>query len=146
MELHYFTVLKMLPLSYTVYVFNPLNAKLNPICNLLALLGAQYILHISRLKVNNGLPIIIRPYRIIRLFRPFVRMRITPHSGWLSCHSLQYTAEPDSIKTFYRRITLERILQKQLASRYEFISSIRWVSYRFLWPLYWTKFNSRWGT
>jgi len=29
--------------------FNPLNAELNPICNLLALLGAHHILHISRI-------------------------------------------------------------------------------------------------
>ena len=28
--------------------FNPLNAKLNPICPLLALLGAHHILHVSR--------------------------------------------------------------------------------------------------
>jgi len=32
--------------------FNPLNAKLNPICHLLALLGAHPILHISRIRVN----------------------------------------------------------------------------------------------
>jgi len=31
--------------------FNPLNAELNPICHLLALLGAHHILHVSRLKV-----------------------------------------------------------------------------------------------
>ena len=34
------------------YLFNPLNAKLNPICHLLALLGAHPILHISRIRVN----------------------------------------------------------------------------------------------
>jgi len=34
----------------TIY-FNPLNAELNPICHLLALLGAHHILHVSRLKV-----------------------------------------------------------------------------------------------
>jgi len=34
-------------------VFNPLNAKLNPICHLLALLGAHHILHISRVRVNT---------------------------------------------------------------------------------------------
>jgi hypothetical protein len=28
--------------------FNPLNAKLNPICHLLALLGTHHILHVSR--------------------------------------------------------------------------------------------------
>ena len=32
--------------------FNTLNAKLNPICHLLALLGAHNILHVSRVKVN----------------------------------------------------------------------------------------------
>jgi len=31
---------------------NPLNAKLNPICYLLALLGAHHILHFSRVRVN----------------------------------------------------------------------------------------------
>ena len=31
---------------------NPLNSELNPICHLLALLGAHPILHISRIRVN----------------------------------------------------------------------------------------------
>jgi len=31
----------------------PLNAKLNPICHLLALLGAHHILHVSRIRVNQ---------------------------------------------------------------------------------------------
>jgi len=35
--------------------FNPLNAELNPICHLLALLGAHHILHISRIRVNMPL-------------------------------------------------------------------------------------------
>ena len=34
-------------------VFNPLSAELNPICHLLALLGAHPILHISRIRVNR---------------------------------------------------------------------------------------------
>jgi hypothetical protein len=33
--------------------FNPLNAKLNPICHLMALLGAHHILHVSRVRVNR---------------------------------------------------------------------------------------------
>ena len=38
---------------YACYsVFNPLNAKLNPICHLLALLGAHRILYVSRIRVN----------------------------------------------------------------------------------------------
>jgi hypothetical protein len=36
--------------------FNPLNAQLNPICHLLALLGAHHILHVGRIRVN-----VIRP-------------------------------------------------------------------------------------
>jgi hypothetical protein len=32
---------------------NPLNAKLNLICHLLALLGAHHIIHVSRIKVKN---------------------------------------------------------------------------------------------
>jgi hypothetical protein len=33
---------------------NPLNAKLNPICHLSALLGAHHILHVSRIRVNTA--------------------------------------------------------------------------------------------
>ena len=34
-------------------MINPLNAELNPICHLLALLGAHHILHVSRIRVNT---------------------------------------------------------------------------------------------
>ena len=34
------------------YIFNPLNAELNPICHLLALVGAHPIFHASRIRVN----------------------------------------------------------------------------------------------
>ena len=33
--------------------FNPLNAELNPICHLLALLGGAIIVVVSRLRVKN---------------------------------------------------------------------------------------------
>jgi len=39
-------------LIFNSYFINPLNAELNPICHLLALLGAHHILHISRIRVN----------------------------------------------------------------------------------------------
>ena len=32
---------------------NPVNAELNPICHLLASLGAHHILHVSRIRVNH---------------------------------------------------------------------------------------------
>jgi len=40
--------------------FNPLNAELNPICHLLALLGAHRILHVSRIRVN-----LLRPMMVV---------------------------------------------------------------------------------
>ena len=43
-----YTVGKNLP-----FVINPLNTELNPICHLLALLGAHHILHVSRIRVNT---------------------------------------------------------------------------------------------
>ena len=33
-------------------IINLLNAEINPICHLLALLGAHHILHVSRIRVN----------------------------------------------------------------------------------------------
>jgi len=38
--------------------FNPLNAELNPICHLLALLD-HHILHINKIRVNEGFPALI---------------------------------------------------------------------------------------
>jgi len=37
---------------YSLHLINPLNAELNPICYLLALLGAHHFLHVSRIRVN----------------------------------------------------------------------------------------------
>jgi len=34
---------------------NPLNAELNPICHLRALLGTHHILHISKLRVSHAI-------------------------------------------------------------------------------------------
>jgi hypothetical protein len=39
-------------LTCVIQNFNPLNAKLNPICHLLALLPTHHILHVSKVKVN----------------------------------------------------------------------------------------------
>ena len=36
-----------------LYSTNPLNAELNPICYLLALLGAHHFLHVSRIRVKS---------------------------------------------------------------------------------------------
>jgi len=41
--------------KYTHFFINPLNAELNPICHLPALLGAHHILHVGRIRVNMEL-------------------------------------------------------------------------------------------
>jgi hypothetical protein len=40
--------------AFAITKFNPLNAELNPICHLLALLGAHPILQVSRVRVKGG--------------------------------------------------------------------------------------------
>ena len=40
-------------LWHNVFYINPLNAELNPICYLLALLGAHHFLHVSRIRVKS---------------------------------------------------------------------------------------------
>jgi len=44
---------------------NPLNAELNPICHLLALLGDRHILHVSGLRVKKTFPIASDMYNTI---------------------------------------------------------------------------------
>ena len=39
-----------------IYSFNPLNAELNPIRHLLALVGARHVVHISRIRVKSHPP------------------------------------------------------------------------------------------
>ena len=39
-------------LAHAEFVINPLNPELNPICYLLALLGAHHFLHVSRIRVK----------------------------------------------------------------------------------------------
>ena len=41
-------------LTQFVCTINALNAELNPIRHLLALVGARHIVHVSRVKVNGG--------------------------------------------------------------------------------------------
>jgi len=49
---------------------NSLNAKLNPTCRLLAVLGAHHILHVSRIRVNT------LPYNIPVRYSRCVRYKL----------------------------------------------------------------------
>jgi len=51
---------------------NPLNAELNPICHLLALLEAHHILHVSRIRVNMGLYKVHPCTGTEALYRPYI--------------------------------------------------------------------------
>jgi len=44
------------------FKFNPLNPELNPICYLLALLGAHHFLHVSRIRVKSLTLRLLMPY------------------------------------------------------------------------------------
>ena len=48
-----YTSLRVLNLSVKKVKINPLNPELNPICYLLALLGAHHFLHVSRIRVKS---------------------------------------------------------------------------------------------
>jgi len=48
----YFVAMCFTKKSLSIYKVNPLNAELNPICHLLALLGTHHIFHVSGLRVN----------------------------------------------------------------------------------------------
>jgi len=61
--------------------FNPLNPELNPICYLLALLGAHHFLHVSRIRVKSLTFRLLMPY--IYMEHPFLMFldhRTTQHS------------------------------------------------------------------
>ena len=56
-------------------LFNPLNAELNPICYLLALLGAHHFLHVSRIRVKAECTCLISEL----LISAFTQFGITSH-------------------------------------------------------------------
>jgi len=44
---------KIIIIIIIIIIINPLNAEINPTCQLLALLGAHHILHVSKIKINT---------------------------------------------------------------------------------------------
>jgi hypothetical protein len=54
-------------IAHKYFTFNPLNADLNPICHLLALLGSHHIFHVSRIRVNVCFPRL----PVFEIFLPF---------------------------------------------------------------------------
>jgi len=56
MNATYYTIKHSLSTENGVLILTALNAVLNPICHLLALLGAHHILHVSRIRVKAPVP------------------------------------------------------------------------------------------
>ena len=54
--------------TYCSYFFNPLNAELNLICYLLALLGAHHFLHVSRIRVKSLTLTLLMSYIYIYIY------------------------------------------------------------------------------
>jgi hypothetical protein len=65
-------------------VFNPSNAKLNPICHLLALLGAHHILHVSRIRVNQLTATRIYLVHFNKYTEEIKVPKIETHTGYLN--------------------------------------------------------------
>jgi hypothetical protein len=63
---------------------NPLNAELNLICHLLALLGAQPILHVSRIRFTEKF--------VSRTRKTFVRFTTKDSYTWNITHNTESTA------------------------------------------------------
>jgi hypothetical protein len=55
-------------------ILHPLNAELNPICHLPALLGAHHILHVSRIRVKRS-PL-YRHWRSVQALRPIGGVKV----------------------------------------------------------------------
>jgi hypothetical protein len=70
--------------------FNPLNAELNPICHLLALLGAHRIIHVSRIRVKGRvkyhLLALLGAHHILHFSRIRVNRMKTTAVHWYSSH------------------------------------------------------------
>ena len=69
-------------LLYPVKYVNPLNAELNSICYLLALLGAHHFLHVSRIRVKSLILRLLMSYIYIYIYllRSWVRI---PPGAWI---------------------------------------------------------------
>ena len=60
--------------------FNPLNSELNPICYLLALLGAYHFLHVSRIRVKSLTLRLLMSYIYIYIYMEHLFLMFLDHT------------------------------------------------------------------
>jgi hypothetical protein len=94
---------------------NPLKAELNPICHLLALLGAHLIFHVSRIRVNLIKTLLIQVYcdLISTEFPTSVFYLSCPLSLWAVSALSQPSALPNFHVHFLKQHKQTDILIKQ---------------------------------
>ena len=73
------TMYEVFTALYTV-ILNPLNTELNPICYLLALLGAHHFLHISRIRVKSLILRLIMSYIYIYIYMEHLFLMFLDHT------------------------------------------------------------------
>ena len=61
-------------------MFNPLNPELNPICYLLALLGAHHFLHVSRIRVKSLTLKLLMSYIYIYIYMEHLFLMFLDHT------------------------------------------------------------------
>ena len=76
-HVHFFTIVFLQQPKYRV---NPLNAELNPICYLLALLGAHHFLHVSRIRVKSLTLRQLMPYIYIYIYMEHLFLTFLDHT------------------------------------------------------------------
>ena len=104
---------------------NPLNAELNPICHLLALLGAHHIHHVSRIRVNINF---FKTFEYLdseeaetRLFQNFDKsLQRSEHHRWCSirCDNSEMWGINDAYPKNYNRKTLGNRLSRRAKTKY----------------------------
>ena len=95
---------------------NPLNAELNRICHLLALLGAHHILHVSRIWVNvTLLPCTMTYSDVARRLNANVRgCRAHPMSGAFKVCIFPLRCSVSAVQEFYAQLDTGREMHSQL--------------------------------
>ena len=95
-----------------VYIFNPSNPELNPICYLLALLGAYHFLHVSRISVKLLTFRLLMPYIYIYIYiyiyveHPFLMFLDHTHTHTHTVGLLWRMDRPVAETSTWQQITL----------------------------------------
>jgi len=72
--------LRVLLYGSETWTINPLNTELNPICYLLALLGAHHFLHVNRIRVKSLILRLLMSYIYIYIYMEHLFLMFLDHT------------------------------------------------------------------